>query len=413
MRIRILGLIIALIASSLTALVFPAQAATLSLVTAADHEGDYNRSAFRHWIDADKDGCDTRSEVLIEEAILKPKVGKKCVLTGGKWRSQYDKLVTTNPSTLDIDHLVPLAEAWRSGAWAWSDKQREDFANDLTDARALVAVSASSNRSKGDKDYSQWRPDLNAGTEQWISCNYLKAWVAIKMRYQLTVDSNEATWIQVGNTTCAFGDSIKVVPYFPSNPESSSSPAPTFSPTPSPSPDLRTKIYIGTPSSFIGVTYKDFRTNFGRVYSHPLVLVEVIDPPSEYLTEDLNDSCVIQSTLPEGYSVGGLSQNFQIFEGEQLKVFVRCRWILGEGISGASWKWRKGTSKLPLVPTDCAKLIEVEIEGFKALQCVPSPTASPKSSSSPSATSGGVKRCWVNGYTKSNGTTVKGYYRSC
>jgi hypothetical protein len=398
-----------LIASSLTALVLPAQAATLSLVTAADHEGDYNRSAFRHWIDADKDGCDTRAEVLIEEATVKPKVGKKCALTGGKWRSQYDKLVTTNPSTLDIDHLVPLAEAWRSGAWAWTDKQREDFANDLTDARALVAVSASSNRSKGDKDYSKWQPKLSDGTAPWIGCNYLKAWIAIKMRYQLTIDPNEATWIEVGNTTCAFGDSIKFLPYFTSSPESSSTPAPALSPTPSPSPDYSTRRYFNT-YQFIGITYKDFSTNFARVARDPQVLIEVIDPPPEYLTEDLNDSCVIQSTLPEG--TGDL-KSAMIFEGEQLKVLVRCRWILGDGISGASWKWRKGTSKLPLVPTDCAKLIEVEIEGFKALQCVPSPTPSPKSSASPSATSGGVKRCWVNGYTRSNGTTVQGYYRSC
>lgn len=404
-----------MVASSLTALALPAHAATLSLKTAADHEGDYDRSAFRHWIDADKDGCDTRAEVLIEEAIVKPKVGKKCALTGGKWRSQYDKLVTTNASALDIDHLVPLAEAWRSGAWAWTDKQREDFANDLTDSRALVAVSASSNRSKGDKDYSQWRPNLNAGTEQWISCNYLKAWVAIKMRYQLSMDPNEAAWVQVGNTTCAFGNSINVIPFFTTS-ESSSTPAPTTSPAPSPSPDPRTKIYIGSPSSFIGVTYKDFRTNFGRVYSHPLVIVEVIDPPSEYLTEDLNDSCVIQSTLPEGYATSGLAQNFQIFEGENLKVFVRCRWILGEGVSGASWKWRKGTSKLPLAPTDCPKIIEVEIDGFKALQCVPSPTAttSPQSTVSPNPTTTSSKNCvWVKPYTRKDGTRVSGYYRGC
>jgi len=79
-------------------------------------------------------------EVLIEEAIVKPKIGKKCVLTGGKWRSQYDKLVTTNPRKLDIDHLIPLAEAWRSSAWAWTNKQRKAFANDLSDSRALACL---------------------------------------------------------------------------------------------------------------------------------------------------------------------------------------------------------------------------------------------------------------------------------
>ena len=104
-------------ASTFPFVVVEAQGASLSLVTAPDYESGYNRSAFRHWIDADKDGCNTRAEVLIEEAIVKPKVGKNCALSGGKWRSQYDKLVTTNSGALDIDHLVPLAEAWRSGAW--------------------------------------------------------------------------------------------------------------------------------------------------------------------------------------------------------------------------------------------------------------------------------------------------------
>ena len=409
MKRRIFGLIIALVASSLTALAVPTHAATLSLKTAADHEGDYDRSAFRHWIDADKDGCDTRAEVLIEEAIVKPKVGKKCALTGGKWRSQYDKMVTTNASALDIDHLVPLAEAWRSGAWAWTDKQREDFANDLTDSRALVAVSASSNRSKGDKDYSKWQPKLNDGTEPWIGCNYLKAWISIKMRYQLTVDSNEASWINTGNTTCAFGNSIKFEPFF----EQTIEPTPTISPsaTASPMPDSRTANYIST-YQFLGLTYKEFAKNFDRVNRSPIVSVEVIDPPSEYFTEDLNDSCVVESTIPEGT---GQLKAATIYEGEKLRVLVRCRWVLAGSISGSGWKWRKGTGSSLNPTTDCPKLIEVEIEGFKALQCVPSPpstSASPKSSTSPSPASGS-KQCWVNGYTTKKGTKVNGYYRSC
>ena len=76
----------------------------------------HNRSLFKLWIDADKNGCDIRKEVLIEEAVVKPKKGAKCVLTGGKWISPYDGISYTKDSSLDIDHLVPLAEAWRSGA---------------------------------------------------------------------------------------------------------------------------------------------------------------------------------------------------------------------------------------------------------------------------------------------------------
>jgi hypothetical protein len=90
----------------------------ITLVIAEDQIGGYSRNLFKHWIDADKDGCNTRYEVLIAEATVKPRVGAGCYLTGGKWRSVYDAKVFTKPTGLDIDHMVPLAEAWRSGAWA-------------------------------------------------------------------------------------------------------------------------------------------------------------------------------------------------------------------------------------------------------------------------------------------------------
>lgn len=374
----------------------PAQAATLSLITAVDHDGDYDRSAFRHWIDADKDGCDTRAEVLIEEAIVKPKIGKNCSLSGGKWRSQYDKLITSNPSALDVDHLVPLAEAWRSGAWAWTDKQREDFANDLTDSRALVAVSASSNRSKGDKDYSEWQPKLTEGTEGWVGCNYLKAWIAIKMRYSLTMDSKEAAWVGVGNTTCAFGNSISFKPV----PRNSGSPEPSTSPSAIPLGNS-----IGTFDDYSNRTvqylnyFKDNHPAFKGTINYT-----VEDPPIGYFTEDLNNNCKIVSidyTTDAGKTV---------FEYSTINVLARCRWVKAEGISGSAWKWRAGTSTKAIDPAVCGKLIEVDIDGFKALVCAPAdPSPTPSKSSAPT----GSKQCWVNGYTTKKGTTVKGYYRSC
>ena len=141
--------------------VSPVKAEPQSLVVTEDRNSGYARAAFKHWIDADKDSCDTRAEVLIEEAIVKPKIGAKCKLTGGRWISSYDGKTITNASQLDVDHLVPLAEAWRSGAWGWSAQKRQDFANDLENTKTLVAVTISSNRSKGDKDPSQWMPSLN------------------------------------------------------------------------------------------------------------------------------------------------------------------------------------------------------------------------------------------------------------
>ena len=167
----------------------------ITLVITADQIGGYSRNLFKHWIDTDKDGCNTRYEVLIAEAIVKPKVGAGCYLTGGKWRSPYDGKVFTNPTGLDIDHMVPLAEAWRSGAWAWNAAQRMDFANDLEDSRSLLAVTASLNRSKSDRDVAAWLP-LKA------QCNYISNWIAVKWRFDLTVDPVEGEFLQNKITTC-------------------------------------------------------------------------------------------------------------------------------------------------------------------------------------------------------------------
>ena len=167
----------------------------ITLVMTADQIGGYSRNLFKHWIDVDKDGCNTRYEVLIAEAIVKPKVGAGCYLTGGKWRSPYDGKVFTNPTGLDIDHMVPLAEAWRSGAWAWTAAQRMDFANDLDDSRSLLAVTASLNRSKGDRDVAAWLP-IKA------QCNYISNWIAVKWRFDLTVDPAEGEFLQNKITDC-------------------------------------------------------------------------------------------------------------------------------------------------------------------------------------------------------------------
>ena len=76
---------------------------------------------FHLWIDADHDGCDTRKEALLSEAVTKPRQEASCKLTGGTWRSYYDDKTVTDASRLDIDHLVPLAQGWESGASNWSE----------------------------------------------------------------------------------------------------------------------------------------------------------------------------------------------------------------------------------------------------------------------------------------------------
>ena len=121
-----------------------------SLVVAAEHTDGYDRDLFRHWVDADSDGCDTRREVLITKAVTAPSVGGDCALSDGVWVSRYDAETETGSRRgFDINHLVPLKEAWESDAHAWDPETREHFANDLGYEHSLVAVSARSNRSKG------------------------------------------------------------------------------------------------------------------------------------------------------------------------------------------------------------------------------------------------------------------------
>ena len=188
------GLVL-LVAFSLSPIQAPVTASTHQLFLAEDKNTGYKRSAFKHWIDADKNGCNTRAEVLIAEAIEKPMIGPKCKLTGGKWLSAYDGKIITNASQLDIDHLVPLAEAWRSGAWKWTAAQRQAFANDLDNQETLIAVTLSTNRSKGDKDPSLWMPAKD-------QCVYIQNWVSIKTKYSLTVDSLESEAINSLLGTC-------------------------------------------------------------------------------------------------------------------------------------------------------------------------------------------------------------------
>ncbi|WFB06212.1 HNH endonuclease family protein [Streptomyces sp. LX-29] len=165
--------------------------AIAALSVADEDRTGYTRDAFRHWVDADRDGCNTRNEVLIEEATVAPAVGGRCVLTGGEWHSYYDDVDQTNASGLDIDHMVPLAEAWDSGASAWSAQERQEYANDLGDPRSLVAVTASENRKKADQDPDEWLPP-----DDEALCRYVTEWTVVKTRWRLAVDDGEAAALQ-------------------------------------------------------------------------------------------------------------------------------------------------------------------------------------------------------------------------
>jgi hypothetical protein len=143
----------------------------------------YNRARFRIW-DAQPGGCDTR-EVVIKRSGTGVITGAQCRIVSGTWVSPYDGRTFTVASQLDIDHLVPLGEAWVAGAWSWTDQQRESFANDLTDPQ-LLAVSASANREKGDKTPDKWKPALSSF---WPT--YATDWVMVKAKFKLSVTPTE------------------------------------------------------------------------------------------------------------------------------------------------------------------------------------------------------------------------------
>jgi hypothetical protein len=127
-------------------------------------------------------------------------VGSGCSLSGGSWFSVYDSVSTTDSSSFDVDHFVPLKEAWDSGANRWDASTREAYANDLGYDGSLIAVSASSNRSKSDRDPAAWMPDVSA-----YDCQYIYTWIEVKLRWGLTVDGAEQAALTQGSIGCDLG----------------------------------------------------------------------------------------------------------------------------------------------------------------------------------------------------------------
>jgi hypothetical protein len=154
----------------------------------------YSRNRFEHWSRQDG-GCNTRDLVLRRDG-QGVTTGPDCDITSGTWTSPYDGRTVTDPTELDIDHVVPLANAWRTGASDWSDAQRERFANDM-DSPELLAVSSTTNRSKGDQDPSQWRPPQR---DFW--CTYAGKWISVKSHWKLSVTVAEKSALTDMLETC-------------------------------------------------------------------------------------------------------------------------------------------------------------------------------------------------------------------
>lgn len=178
-------------------------------IEAESNDPPYDRGLYKLWIDADKDGENTRQEVLIEESLVPVTMKKRRKMRqviGGLWVGPYTGRVTTNPWELEIDHMIPLKEAHVSGARNWDAQKKKDFA-DLGSKQALIAVMGGANQSKGRKDPANWMPPNRS---YW--CQYIKGWVAVKKKWELSMDQAEVDAIKTGRKVCKkykLGDALK------------------------------------------------------------------------------------------------------------------------------------------------------------------------------------------------------------
>lgn len=160
------------------------------MVVEPEYSTGYQRDLFPHWTVID--GCSTRDRVLIEESASLAQVDVfGCRVVAGDWVSSFDGRTWDDPAEIQIDHLVALKEAWESGAWAWTEGERRAFANDVDDPRPLNAVTAAVNQSKSDLDPTDWLPPLVSSR-----CRYLADWIAVKARWQLSMDPREVGFLR-------------------------------------------------------------------------------------------------------------------------------------------------------------------------------------------------------------------------
>ena len=164
-------------------------------VAAQGSTSGYSRDLFPHWITI-SGTCNTREQVLKRDGTSVV-VDSSCAAISGRWYSPYDGATWYAASDVDIDHVVPLAEAWRSGASSWTTSRRQSFANDLTHPQ-LIAVTDNVNQAKGDQDPSTWQPPLSS-----YRCTYSKMWITVKYTWGLTLQSSEKSALQTMLNTCS------------------------------------------------------------------------------------------------------------------------------------------------------------------------------------------------------------------
>jgi hypothetical protein len=157
----------------------------------------YAREAFgTPWKDVDGNGCDTRNDILRRDLVQKV-ILPDCTVARGVLRDPYTRQTirhVAGRSTIDIDHVVSLSDAWQKGAFRWSDARRTAYANDPLN---LLAVDYSANRQKSDADAASWLPPNTA-----YRCAFVARQVAVKAKYGLWVTAAEKAAISRVLTRC-------------------------------------------------------------------------------------------------------------------------------------------------------------------------------------------------------------------
>jgi hypothetical protein len=157
----------------------------------------YDREAFgTPWKDVDGNGCDTRNDILRRDLVQKT-ILRDCTVARGILRDPYTRQTirhVAGRSTVDIDHVVSLSDAWQKGAFRWSEARRTAYANDPLN---LLAVDYSANRQKSDGDAATWLPANKA-----YRCAFVARQVAVKAKYGLWVTAAEKAAIARVLTRC-------------------------------------------------------------------------------------------------------------------------------------------------------------------------------------------------------------------
>ncbi|MFC9977764.1 HNH endonuclease family protein [Spirillospora sp. NPDC127200] len=151
----------------------------------------YSRSEFgTRWKDIDRNGCDQRNDVLARDLKETRKQGR-CIVLAGSLDDPYSgkkiDFTKSKAAEVQIDHVYPLALAWRMGASRWTEDRREQFANDHDN---LLAVWGVPNRQKSDKGPGEWKP------QKAFQCAYAVKYVAVAHEYGLPVTRSDRDALQ-------------------------------------------------------------------------------------------------------------------------------------------------------------------------------------------------------------------------